>query len=147
MESEKIPDGKITASSYYDERYLPHYARLRRVGKNCSWEPPYNFNSATWVQVDLGKLAIVTGIATQGNCYTSPTEWAKSYSVSYSKDGNNWKYFEESGGVKVFQANRDKHTIVTNVFKNATQARYLRIWPKTWSYYPALRLEYYGCYL
>lgn len=101
MESGKIPDDAITASSFYDDRYQPYYARLRKVDEKCTWEPPKCCKSNTWLQVDLGKLAIVTGIATQGNCYSSPTEWAKSYSVSYSKDGSNWEYFQEAGGVKV----------------------------------------------
>jgi hypothetical protein len=55
----------------------------------------------SWLQVDLGQLTTVTGIANQGTCYSS--EWAKSYSVSYSNEPNSWTPYEESGNVKVSQ--------------------------------------------
>ena len=111
MESSEIPDNAITASSFFNFHYKPFYARLRKNGEECTWEPTALGRSNSWLQVDLGKLAIITGIATQGTCYNI-SEWTNSYSVSYSKDGNNWAYFQESGSVKV---NRLPHYTRLNI--------------------------------
>ncbi|CAB4000721.1 Hypothetical predicted protein [Paramuricea clavata] len=124
MRSGKIPDGAITASSTYSSGYKPSFGRLTRV--------------------DLGQLTTVTGIATQGTCYNL-NEWAKSYSVSYGTEPNSWTPYKESRNVKVFQANTDRGSIVTHSFKPPIRARYIRVLPKSWSSYPTMRVEFYGC--
>jgi hypothetical protein len=101
MSSGKIPDNAITASSTYSNSYKPSYARLKKTGSSCSWAPTSAGRTGSWLQVDLGQLTTVTGIATQGTCYSG--EWAKSYSVSYSNEPNSWTLYEESGNVKVRQ--------------------------------------------
>jgi hypothetical protein len=100
LESGEIPNGAITASSTYSSQYHPNDARLKKAGSSCSWGPKVLIGS--WLQVDLGRQSIVTGIATQGTCF-SPPEWVKSYSISYSTDGTNWSYYKESGNIKVKQ--------------------------------------------
>ena len=102
MTSGKIPDDAITASSTYNGGFKPSYARLKRVGSGCSWEPTKAGRIGSWLQVDLGQLTTVTEIATQGTCYDY-IEWAKSYSVSYGTEPNSWTPYEESGNVKVSQ--------------------------------------------
>ncbi|CAB4037040.1 Hypothetical predicted protein, partial [Paramuricea clavata] len=103
MTSGKIPDDAITASSTsYASNYKPSYARLAKAGSSCSWTPTTAKRIGSWLQVDLGQLTTVTGIATQGTCYNK-NEWAKSYSVSYSNEPNSWTSYEESGNVKVSQ--------------------------------------------
>ncbi|CAB4024809.1 Hypothetical predicted protein [Paramuricea clavata] len=146
MESGKIPDNAITASSIYPHaQYNPSYARLKKASSSCSWTPTGQGRVGSWLQVDLGKLTTVTGIATQGTCYGA-NEWTTSYSISYSTEGNTWSFYVQSGNVvKVFQANADKNSIVTHSFKNPIHARYMRVLPKSWSSYPTMRLEYYGC--
>ena len=101
MKSGKIPDDAITASSIYSSSYKPNYARLTKVGSSCSWTPNGAGRVGSWLQVDLGQLTTVTGIATQGTCYSG--EWAKSYSVSYSNEPSSWTPYKESGNVKVSQ--------------------------------------------
>ena len=96
MESGKIPDNAITASSFYDSRYKPEYGRLNKVIKYCAWTTASGKKSNSWFQVDLGEMATVTGIATQGSC--KATTWTTSYSLSYSTDSQNWKAYEESAG-------------------------------------------------
>ncbi|CAB3996523.1 Hypothetical predicted protein [Paramuricea clavata] len=144
MTSGKIPDDAITASSTVASTYKPSYARLTKTGSGCSWAPSSAGRVGSWLQVDLGQLTTVTGIATQGSCY-SANEWAKSYSVSYSNEPNSWTPYEESGNVKVFQGNTDQSSIVTHSFKSPIRARYLRVLPKSSSNYPVMRLELYGC--
>ncbi|CAB3996524.1 Hypothetical predicted protein [Paramuricea clavata] len=142
----KYTDSAITASSTFFGRYTASYARLTKVGSSCSWTSTRAGRTGSWLQVDLGQLTTVTltGIATQGTCY-GINEWAKSYSVSYSYDPNSWTPYKESGKVKVFQANTDQSSIVTHSFKSPIRARYLRVLPKSWSGYPTMRLELYGC--
>jgi hypothetical protein len=98
MTSGKIPDDAITASSALSSDYKPSYARLKKTGSSCSWAPKVIIGS--WLQVDLGQLTTVTGIATQGSCYDA-NHRAKSYSVPYSNQTNSWIPYEESGNVKV----------------------------------------------
>jgi hypothetical protein len=100
MASGRISYDAITASSTYSNLYEPSFARLTREDSSCSWAPTDSGSSGSWLQVDLGRLTTVTGIATQGTCYNH-IEWAKSYSVSYSTEPNSWTPYEESGNVKV----------------------------------------------
>ena len=103
MGSGKISDDAITASStYFWNRYKPSYARLIKESYSCSWAPTDEGTTGSWLQVDLGQLTTVTGIATQGTCYDLD-EWAKSYSVSYGTEPNSLTPYEETGNVKVSQ--------------------------------------------
>ncbi len=98
MESGKISDASITASSSYSSGYGPPSARLRRKVGSCSWLAASD-PKTSWLQVDFGKKAIVTGVATQGSC--SETQWVKSYVIWYSDDAASWKYYKEEGAKKV----------------------------------------------
>ena len=98
MESGKISDASITSSSNYLANYGPPSARLRRKVGGCSWLAASD-PKKSWLQVDFGKKAIVTGVATQGSC--SETQWVKSYVIWYSDDAANWKYYKEEGAKKV----------------------------------------------
>lgn len=100
MQSGKIPDNAITASSFYDHSYKPGNGRLNVNKGMCSWTTTEKERSNSWFQVDLGRLAIVTGIATQGSCRAS-AEWTKSFSISYSNDAKKWTDYKESGYKKV----------------------------------------------
>ena len=96
MESGKIPDNAITASSSYSSSHKPAYGRLNRVLGSCAWTTTSGGKSNSWFQVDLGEFATVTGIATQGSCKAS-AEWTTSYTVSYRTNGENWTAYKESG--------------------------------------------------
>lgn len=99
MQTGRIPDNAITASSYYDTRYYPWHARLNTRIHSCSWTSTSVGRVNSWLQVDLGELAIVTGMAIQGSCTID--EWAESYSISYSTSARKWLYYKESGNKKV----------------------------------------------
>ncbi|XP_028416222.1 lactadherin-like [Dendronephthya gigantea] len=147
MQIGKIPNTAITASSTFGnlEYYNPYFARLNKTGSSCCWAPTAEGRVGSWLQVDLGKKTAVTGFATQGTCYRGH-QWAISYSIAYSNNGNNWTAYIETGTVKVFQGNKDQNSIVTHTFKNEIVARYIRVLPKSWKDYPSMRLELYGCH-
>ena len=49
---------------------------------------------------------------------------------------------------QVFQGNNDQETVVSHVLPQHIRARFVRFWPKTWTYkYRAMRAELYGCFL
>lgn len=100
MQNGKIPDNAITASSFYANNYRPAYGRLNTNKGMCSWTTTERGRRNSWFQVDLGRLATVTGIETQGSCRAS-AEWTKSYSISYSIDAKKWTDYKESGFKKV----------------------------------------------
>ena len=109
MESGAIPDSSITASSSFDSRYLPHRARLNLKEMPSGWQSKTK-GSGEWIQVDLGQVTYVTGIATQG-AFNHNTEWMTSYSVQYSGDG---KTFVDYQAGKSLPGNSDKYTVVKN---------------------------------
>ena len=96
MESGKIPDNAITASSTHSSGCKPANGRLNKVAGACAWTTTSGGKMNSWFQVDLGKFATVTGIATQGCCKAN--EWITSYRVSYSAHGKKWTTYKESGG-------------------------------------------------
>ena len=99
MESGKILDGAITASTYYNSPLGPANARLNVNRGWCAWTTIDAGKQNGWIQVDLGDIIWVTGVATQGRCVHP--QWVKSYKVSYSTDGQNWEFYDESGSTKV----------------------------------------------
>lgn len=95
MESRKIADAQITASSQADARHGACNARLNLVGSRdqagawsagvCDRDP--------WLQVDLGVITEVTGITTQGS--QEADECVRSYTISYSTDGKTFSSYQQ----------------------------------------------------
>ncbi|CAB4020032.1 Hypothetical predicted protein [Paramuricea clavata] len=141
MESGKILDGAITASTSYNSELGPANARLNVHRGWCAWTTNNAGKQSGWIQVDLGDIIWVTGVATQGRCVHP--QWVKSYKVSYSTDGQNWEFYDESGSTKIFTGNTDKTTVVTNAFKSPIHARYVKILPQSFVDRPSLRMELY----
>ena len=84
MESGKISNQSITASSYYPQ-YPPWTARLRAGHAKGWYAMPYD--SSLWIQVDLGKPTWLKGVATQGKRFSM---YVKSYKLAYSLDQVRW---------------------------------------------------------
>ena len=97
MESGKIPNDAITASSIWSSFYEARFGRLRN--NNC-WSPSRSDSSNSWHQVDFGKVTFVTSVATQGASYKS-NKWIRTYSISYSNNGTTWLDYYENGSIKV----------------------------------------------
>lgn len=98
MESGNIPDSRITASSKWDSNHGASNARLNFVKKSGSWSSKRN-DLNQWLQVDFKYRATITDILTQGR--GRHNQWVKSYTVSYSDDGVNFKPYRKSGVDKV----------------------------------------------
>ncbi|CAH3022884.1 unnamed protein product [Porites evermanni] len=146
MEDRRILSGNLRASSSYNYNHGPDRARLNIYashGRTGAWVAKYR-NTKQWLQIDLGQMCIVKGIATQGR-RKGHLEWVKSYVLSYSKDGLRFRAYSVGGRLKVFRGNYDVyHTVAQRISPNL-RARYVRIHPKTWRSRIAMRIELYGC--
>lgn len=92
-----IPDNQISASSWHDSDYLPHYGRLHG-NRGKGWCAKSNSTNMDWLMIDLGKTFEICGVATQGSVHS----WATDFMLTYSVDGNNWNaYLDSSGAIMV----------------------------------------------
>ena len=93
VETGKIADSQISSSSAY-----PGLEAVRGRLKGASSWSARVLNKDQWVQIDLGRNEVVTAIATQGRA--NANQWVKSYSVSYSLDGENFLSYKTKDIVK-----------------------------------------------
>ena len=108
MESGKILDKQITASSNWSARHAAHQGRLnfqevveggvRR--KSGSWTA-LRRDQNEWLQVDLlHQESVVTSVATQGRnrnpLWEPHSQWVKSYKLQYSNNGVDLEYYKDA---------------------------------------------------
>jgi hypothetical protein len=96
MEDSKIPDDAITASSVLDDGHAASSCRLNAKAegeKKGAWAAKDN-DENQWLQVNLGQCARLSKISTQGENGES-TNHVKSYSLSYSRDGENFISYDD----------------------------------------------------
>ena len=126
MEDETIPDDHITASSVANKYNRAANGRLHfklSPGRSGAWSAEHK-NKEQWLQVDLGSLAIITEIETQGK--KEKNQWVKSYNVSYSLDGESFHSYK-NGKVLHTQKHTNVHTCVHACF-NLSFERILLTW-------------------
>ena len=100
LEDLEIEDSQLTAQSYYESLSIgggksvdtePKCVRLNK--NNCAWCAPRG--NGQYLQVDLGRDFIITGIATQG--FEALSDYYVSrYKVSHSRNGHTWSIFPVS---------------------------------------------------
>ena len=96
MEDGRIPDSAINASSFVGEGSHP---RLVRLNSPSAWVAAHN-DPKSWLQVDLGKDAMIKKIATQGK--SGAHHWVKTYTLSSRANGEtDWVTYTENEDVKV----------------------------------------------
>ena len=97
MESRRIKDAQVTASSQWDGNHAAIQGRLNFKaggGKQGGWSARQN-NKNQWIQVALGSYTKLTSIATQGrNAYS---QWVTAYKLQHSEDGVNFYYYKVPG--------------------------------------------------
>ena len=105
MESKKIKDNQITASSAFNNDFAKNGPQRARLNLE-SWPPGYRANPrdarGCWIKVGLTNKKIITGLATQGYGVNYSTEWVTSYIVLYkSKAGEMLPFKTLQGNTKV----------------------------------------------
>lgn len=104
-------------------------------------------DTSPWIQVDLGKLSLISGLVTQGD--TINRKFVKTYTVYTSIDGKTFVPYSDIPGAgipKVFSANKDGDTPIRNLFNRNITAQYIRVYPQSTSAAgTAIRLNILGC--
>ncbi|XP_035578326.1 coagulation factor V isoform X3 [Zalophus californianus] len=144
-----IADSQIKASEHLGY-WEPKLARLNNGGSYNAWiteKPSTDLESKPWIQVDMQKEVVFTGIQTQGARQYLKSYYTTEFSVAYSSDRTNWQIFKGNStrNVMYFDGNSDASTIKENQFDPPIVARYIRISPTRSYNRPALRLELQGC--
>ena len=80
-----------------------------------------------WMMIDLGSMITIRGVVTQGRGDSS--NWVKTFTVKVSTDGAT---FADVDGGATFTGNTNYLSQVTSIFAATAQARYVKIFPKTW---------------
>ncbi|KAL4635803.1 neuropilin-2-like isoform X1 [Arapaima gigas] len=145
MESRKISDDQITASSTFNEElWSPRQARLNN--DDNGWTPNEDSNKE-YIQVDLSFLKVLTGIATQGaiSKETQKSYYVTTFKLEVSTNGEDWMIYRHGKNHKIFHANTDPSEVVLNRIAQPILARFVRIRPQSWKNGIALRFELYGC--
>ena len=91
-----IPDSSFSATSTLLGIFLPKYGRLN--DPRGSWIPGTN-SSNQYLQIDLGGVYWVCGLATQGSRFND--FWITKYKISLSMDDITWKIYQWNGSDKV----------------------------------------------
>jgi hypothetical protein len=97
------------------------------------WWPAWGDNKK-WLQMDLGKKEEVQGIETQGSRYS--WQFVMTYQVKVSDDAKKWTWVECG---RIFDGNNHHNNKATALFDAPVEARYVRIYPDTWTNWPVLR--------
>ncbi|XP_058396091.1 coagulation factor V [Diceros bicornis minor] len=144
-----IADSQIKASEYMSY-WEPKLARLNNGGSYNAWiseKLSTKFDSKPWIQVDMQREVLFTGIQTQGAKQYLKSYYTTEFYVAYSSDQTNWQIFKGNStrNVMYFDGNSDASTIKENQFDPPIMARYIRISPTRSYNRPALRLELQGC--
>lgn len=101
MQSGRLRNHMITASSQWDANHAAHRARLhgRRRGRYMgAWSSKYN-TRYQWLQVDFGGAAKIIRISTQGR--QDANQWVTQYYVSHSLDRVHFAEYKERNNRKV----------------------------------------------
>ena len=94
----KIPNARMTASSYVNSYYYPFYGRLNENAGYGAWCAATTTDRTDYLQVDMGAVHTVCAVATQGQ---RAAHWTTSYKVHLSTEGVTWSNYKESNAEKV----------------------------------------------
>ena len=117
MENYQITAAQISASSHFDENYVPSHGRLHYMGDGGAWAAKEN-DLNQWIQIDLRVEANVTFVATQGR-YEDLYQRVTQYKLQHSKDGLSFHVYKKPGEntdkVRVRMGSRKYVQIITSL--------------------------------
>ncbi|XP_064900158.1 epithelial discoidin domain-containing receptor 1 [Columba livia] len=144
-----IPDSHISASSAWSDSTAAHHARLGRSDGDGAWCPagPVFPAGDEFLEVDLGRLHLVTLVGTQGrDAGGHGREFAGAYGLHYSRDRHRWLRWRDRWGQQVIEGNEDPRGVVLKDLSPPLVARALRVYPRApRAMSVCLRIELYGC--
>lgn len=98
-----------------------------------AWAAHVNTAGTVWYQMDTGKITTIYGVAIQGR--QDADQWVTSFTVKYIENGQ-LKPVDKNA---VFVGNTDRDTVKKVMFATPVNARYIRIYPKTYTGHMSLR--------
>ncbi|XP_027133539.1 probable carboxypeptidase X1 isoform X1 [Larimichthys crocea] len=158
LESLKVKDNQLRASSYKRRGLGPHRGRLNIQSGiedgdiyDGAWCAQYR-DKKQWLEVDAKRLTRFTGVILQGRSSIWSWDLVYTYKVQFSNDSHVWKPCMNGTEEAIFEGNQDSLTPVLALFNTSTVARYIRINPQTWYENGTqgdicLRAEVLGCIL
>ncbi|CAJ1395034.1 unnamed protein product [Effrenium voratum] len=107
------------------------------MGSLLAWCSRTNVDGS-WMQIDLGIVASVTGVVTKGR--VDRGQWVTAYSVQTSTDGK--RFIDAPGGTG---GNLDQHSENEVYFTFPVEARYVRIVAHAWHSHISMRASVILC--
>uniref|UniRef100_A0A7N9AU97 receptor protein-tyrosine kinase n=1 Tax=Mastacembelus armatus TaxID=205130 RepID=A0A7N9AU97_9TELE len=147
MEDGTIPDSDITASSAWsDSTEAKHGSTGEGDGAWCPAGAVFPSGSE-YLQIDLHKLHFLALVGTQGrHADGHGQEFARSYRLRYSRDGEKWITWKDRWGQDVVSGNENTYDIVLKDLGPPIVARMVRFYPLADRVMSVcLRVELYGC--
>ncbi|XP_028280196.1 epithelial discoidin domain-containing receptor 1 isoform X2 [Parambassis ranga] len=149
MEDGTIPDSDITASSAWSDSTEAKHGRLSTGEGDGAWCPAGAvFPGGTeYLQVDLHKLHFLALVGTQGrHADGHGQEFARTYRLRYSRDGQKWITWKDRWGQEVVSGNENTYDVVLKDLGPPIVARMVRFYPLADRVMSVcLRVELYGC--
>ena len=142
-----LPDENFQSSSDYTSRTFhgPHLSRLFSVSdseSHDSWVPEVN-EVGQWIEADLGQIERVQKVEVRPRI--TAENWVASFKLRFSLDRQSIGYiWAPNGEERIFGGPTTSIDYVT-VTLNATDARYVRLYPLTYVVYMAVKWEVYAC--
>ncbi|XP_016327728.1 probable carboxypeptidase X1 [Sinocyclocheilus anshuiensis] len=155
LESLKVKDSQIQASSYKRMGLGPHRGRLNIQSGvedgdiyDGAWCAQYK-DQNQWIQIDAKKLTRFTAVILQGRSSIWSLDYVETFKVQVSNDTIKWKPCMNGTEEAVFEGNKDSETPVLAILPKPAVAQYIRINPQTWfkNGTICLRAEIMGCEL
>ncbi|XP_043112503.1 probable carboxypeptidase X1 [Puntigrus tetrazona] len=155
LESLKVKDSQIQASSYKRMGLGPHRGRLNIQSGvedgdiyDGAWCARYK-DQNQWLQIDAKKLTRFTAVILQGRSSIWSLDYVETFKVQVSNDTIKWKPCMNGTEETVFEGNKDSETPVLAILPKPAVAQYIRINPQTWfkNGTICLRAEIMGCEL
>ncbi|KAL3980539.1 amyloid-like protein 1 [Sarotherodon galilaeus] len=149
MEDGTIPDSDITASSAWSDSTEAKHGRLSTGEGDGAWCPLGSVfpSGSEYLQIDLRRLHFLALVGTQGrHADGHGQEFARSYRLRYSRDGEKWITWKDRWGQDVVSGNENTYDVVLKDLGPPIVARMVRFYPLADRVMSVcLRVELYGC--
>ncbi|KAE9547930.1 hypothetical protein FO519_008859 [Halicephalobus sp. NKZ332] len=151
MESGRIKDSQISASSSFDELSTgPQNSRLNSESGSGAWCPLNQINETSheFLQIEFPEDVVVSGIETQGRFDKGRgMEFPTGYMIEYWRTSlGRWARYKDSEGNEILEGNSDTRSAVMKILDGAIVGKIFRIIPVSEvTRTVCLRIEIHGC--
>ncbi|XP_051899932.1 discoidin domain-containing receptor 2-like isoform X2 [Pristis pectinata] len=149
MQDSIIRDEDIVASSMWSESTAAKHGRLGTEEGDGAWCPAkaVSHKPSEFLQVDLRRLFFITLVGTQGRHSNGHgNEYARLYSLQYSRNGKDWKTWKDRRRNEIITGNMNPYDVVLKDLGPPIIARYVRFYPMADRMMSVcMRVELYGC--